>query len=90
MASKKKPKNFTGADRYEDALQRAIKKALWLPEGNDKTVYRKDLAPLKPQNKPYRKKNFAPMKPFDPTLPPEVKNGFVTRNRKKNNGSQKA
>ena len=93
MASKKKPKNFTTADRYDTALQKAIRKAIWLPEGNDKTVYRSDLAPSVIQNKPHRPVNwnrYAPMNPFDPTLPKNVKDFWLAKNRKKKNGNSKA
>jgi len=81
MASKKKPKDFTGADRYDDALQRAIKKALWLPEGNDKTVYRGDLAPFKAENKPYKKSKYDWYVPLRPK---------GVKNKRKNNGNQQA
>lgn len=92
MASKKKPKGFTGADRYETALQKAIQKAIWLPEGNDKTVYRKDLAPAVIQNKPLRKPNmkqYKPMNPLDPNLPKDAQI-WAAKNRKKKNGKTKA
>lgn len=92
MASKKKPKNFTTVDRYETALQKAIQKAIWLPEGNDKTVYRKDLAPAVIQNKPLRKpdmKQYKPMNPNDPNLPKRAQI-WSAKNRKKKNGSIQA
>jgi hypothetical protein len=84
MAAKKRRQPVV-PDRYDDALIRAIKKAIQLPEGNDKTVYRSDLAPLKPEKlKPYKSdyNYYRPMNPWDPNLPPEVKRMYTTKAKK--------
>jgi len=86
MAAKKRRQPVV-PDRYDDALTRAIKKAIQLPDGNDKTVYRSDIAPLKPELlKPDKSKSeynyYRPMNPWDPNLPPEVKRMYTTKSKK--------
>jgi hypothetical protein len=87
MASKKRRQPVV-PDRYDDALIRAIKKAIQLPDGNDKTVYRSDLAPLKPEKlKPFKSESewynyYRPMNPWDPNLPSDIKRMYTTKTKK--------
>jgi hypothetical protein len=87
MAAKKKRRQPIVPDTLESKKQKKFEKAVWLPKGVDKTVYRKDLAPLKPEKlKPFKSEynKYRPMNPWDPNLPPEVKRMYTTKAKKKN------
>ena len=89
------PYPHTSADQYEKKYDKKFRKAVQLPNGNDKTVYRKDLYPnkpvlLTPSNRISRGNEFAPKNPWDPNVPPDIRRDYSAKNKRKKPKGMKA